>query len=114
MQAGVCMAVRMAAMAATHHETVQFECCSMCHMGQRSLVMSKLSYVCCLLWFVLQGFMYLFGLVAVAFAVYGLATVDKNVTDGAFNILTVITDYANGAFDKLDRLLDTISGTTDM
>lgn len=61
-----------------------------------------------------QGFMWLFGLVAIAFAVYGLATVDKNVTDGAFNVLTSITTFANGAFDTLDHLLLTISGTTDM
>jgi hypothetical protein len=58
--------------------------------------------------------MYLFGLVAVAFAVYGLATVEKSVTDGAFNVLTVVSVYANSAFDKLDDLLDTISGTTEM
>lgn len=58
--------------------------------------------------------MYLFGLVAVAFAVYGLATVDKNITDGAFNVLTTISDYATGAFDTLDAIINTIKGTTDM
>lgn len=63
---------------------------------------------------VLQGFMYLFGLVTVAFAVYGLATVDRNITDGAFNVLTTISDYANGAFDTLDDIINTIKGTTDM
>jgi hypothetical protein len=58
--------------------------------------------------------MYLFGLVAIAFAVYGLATVDKSVTDGAFNVLTTVSDYAQGAFDILDNLLNTIKGTSDM
>jgi hypothetical protein len=58
--------------------------------------------------------MYLFGLVAVAFAIYGLATVDKNVTDGAFNVLTVISNYVSGVFDILDHLINTIKGTTGM
>jgi hypothetical protein len=58
--------------------------------------------------------MFLFGLVAVAFAAYGMATVDKSVTEGAFNVLTSISTYANKAFDTLDDLLDTIAGTSDM
>lgn len=61
-----------------------------------------------------QGFMYLFGAVAIAFAVYGLATVDKSVTDGAFNVLTTVSDYAQDAFNILDDLLNTIKGTSDM
>jgi hypothetical protein len=58
--------------------------------------------------------MFVFGLVAVAFAAYGMATVDKSVTDGAFNVLTSISSYANRAFDALDGLLDTVDGTSDM
>lgn len=61
-----------------------------------------------------QGFMYLFGLVAVAFAIYGLATVDKNVTDGAFNVLTVISNYVSSVFDILDHLINTIKSTNGM
>jgi hypothetical protein len=58
--------------------------------------------------------MYLFGLVAVAFAIYGLATVNKNVTDGAFNVLTVISNYVTSVFDILDHLINTIKGTNGM
>lgn len=58
--------------------------------------------------------MFLFGLVAIAFATYGLITVDKSVTDGAFNVLTSVSTYANTAFDTLDHLLDTIEGTSRM
>lgn len=63
---------------------------------------------------VLQGFMLVFGLVAVAFAVYGLITVEKSVTDGAFNVLTSVSNYATDAFDTLDGVLDTIGSTNDM
>lgn len=58
--------------------------------------------------------MFVFGLVAVAFAAYGMATVEKSVTDGAFNVLASISAYTNRAFDTLDGLLDTIGGTSDM
>jgi len=58
--------------------------------------------------------MLVFGLVAVAFAVYGLVTVEKSVTDGAFNVLTSVSDYATDAFDTLDALLDTIGSTSNM
>lgn len=58
--------------------------------------------------------MFLFGLVAVAFAVYGMITVDKSVTDRAFNVLTSVTNFATGAFDTLDSLLNTVKGATDM
>lgn len=58
--------------------------------------------------------MLVFGLVAVAFAVYGLITVEKSVTDGAFNVLTSVSNYATDAFDTLDGVLDTIGSTNDM
>lgn len=44
----------------------------------------------------------------------GMATTDRNVTDGAFNVLASITTYLNRAFGTLDALLDTVGGTSDM
>jgi hypothetical protein len=61
-----------------------------------------------------QAFIFLFGAVAVAFAAFGMITVDKSVTRGAFNVLTTITTYATDAFSTLDRLLDTVQGTSGM
>ncbi|WIA38305.1 hypothetical protein OEZ86_001645 [Tetradesmus obliquus] len=61
---------------------------------------------------VLKGFMLLFGLVAVAFAIYGMATVKKDVTDDAFGVITTISNYTTGVTDTVDRLMDTIGGVS--
>lgn len=56
--------------------------------------------------------MLLFGLVAVAFAIYGMATVKKDVTDDAFGVITTISNYTTGVTDTVDRLMDTIGGVS--
>jgi hypothetical protein len=60
----------------------------------------------------LQGFMCLFGLVAIAFAIYGMASVKKDVTDDAFGVVTTIANYTTGVTDTVDRLMDTIGGVS--
>ncbi|KAF6262984.1 hypothetical protein COO60DRAFT_530774 [Scenedesmus sp. NREL 46B-D3] len=61
---------------------------------------------------VLKGFMCLFGLVSIAFAIYGMATVKKEVTDDAFGVVTTISNYTTGVTDTVDRLMNTIGGVS--
>jgi hypothetical protein len=56
--------------------------------------------------------MFLFGLVAIAFAIYGMASVKKNITDDAFGVVTTISNYTTGVTDTVDRLMDTIGGVS--
>jgi hypothetical protein len=63
-------------------------------------------------WLCLQGFMCLFGLVAIAFAIYGMASVKKDVTDDAFAVVSTIANYTTGVTDTVDRLMDTIGGVS--
>jgi hypothetical protein len=64
----------------------------------------------------LQVFMLLFGLVCIAFAVYGMVTVDRAVADKGFAVLVTVTNYVVRVFDHLDKLLgsaDEVSSIID-
>jgi hypothetical protein len=54
--------------------------------------------------------MCLFGLIAIAFVIYGMASVKKDVTDDVFGVITTIANYTTGVTDTVDRLMDTIGG----
>jgi hypothetical protein len=56
--------------------------------------------------------MFLFGLIAIVFAIYGMASVKKDITDDAFGVITTIAKYTTGVTDTVDRLMDTIGGVS--
>jgi hypothetical protein len=61
-------------------------------------------------WLLLQVFMTLFGLVSIAFAIYGMASLKKDVTTEAFGILGTVSNYTVNATDALNRLMSTLGG----
>eukprot|EP00879_Flechtneria_rotunda_P010857 GHRR01011346.1.p1 GENE.GHRR01011346.1~~GHRR01011346.1.p1 ORF type:complete len:497 (+),score=118.48 GHRR01011346.1:290-1780(+) len=62
----------------------------------------------------LKAFMFIFGLVSVAFAVYGMIKTDKNVTDGAFGVVKSLSLYATNVTDTVDNLVGSVRGVSDV
>jgi hypothetical protein len=60
----------------------------------------------------MQGFMVIFGLTCVAFAVYGMATVKKGIVGEAFGTLDTLTNFTNGVLGSADSLLNTVDGVS--
>lgn len=54
--------------------------------------------------------MMLFGLVAMAFAIYGMSSVKKDITDDAFGVIKTLANYTGGVMDTVDSLMGTIGG----
>ncbi len=56
--------------------------------------------------------MYLFGIVAMCFAIYGMSKVDKALVKKAWSVVDEVSDYTLNVTGTLDHLLDTISNAS--